>query len=186
LVGEPGVGKTRLAEELMAEARMRGAEILVGRCWEAGGAPAYWPWVQSLRALARETEADELRRQLGPGAPDLTQILTELRERVPELPETAALESEAARFSLFDATAEFLSRASRSRPMVIFLDDLHAGDASSLLLLQFVTRQLGSTRILVLGAYRDVDPIPGRPLTEFLSEVAGESVARSIAVGGLN
>src|SRR5262249_42306704 len=89
-------------------------------------------------------------------------------------------------FSLFDATAEFLSRASRSRPMVIFLDDLHAGDASSLLLLQFVTRQLGSTRILVLGAYRDVDPIPGRPLTEFLSEVAGESVARSIAVGGLN
>jgi DNA-binding SARP family transcriptional activator len=50
LVGEPGIGKSRLAEELIARARDRGARVLVGRCWESGGAPAYWPWVQSLRA----------------------------------------------------------------------------------------------------------------------------------------
>jgi DNA-binding SARP family transcriptional activator len=50
VVGEPGIGKSRLAEELMRRARARGARVLVGRCWEAGGAPAYWPWVQSLRA----------------------------------------------------------------------------------------------------------------------------------------
>src|SRR5262245_3406966 len=186
LAGEPGVGKTRLAEELMAEARARGAETLIGRCWEAGGAPAYWPWVQSLRTLVREMDGKELRRHLGPGASDLTQIFPELRERFPELVEPPALESEAARFSLFDAMAEFLGSASGARPIVLFLDDLHAADASSLLLLQFVSRELGSTRILVLGAYRDVDPIPGETLAEFLSSVVGEPVTHSLPVGGLS
>jgi hypothetical protein len=49
LSGEPGIGKSRLAEELNARARERGAEVLVGRCWEAGGAPAFWPWNTALR-----------------------------------------------------------------------------------------------------------------------------------------
>src|SRR5689334_1451973 len=71
LVGEPGIGKSRLMEELVAAARARGARVLVGRCWEAGGAPAYWPWVQSLRTYVRETDAESLRRHLGAGVSDL-------------------------------------------------------------------------------------------------------------------
>ncbi|HLM37637.1 MAG TPA: BTAD domain-containing putative transcriptional regulator, partial [Gaiellaceae bacterium] len=58
LVGEPGIGKSRLAEELIVQARVRGALVLVGRCWEAGGAPAYWPWVQSLRSYVRNCEPE--------------------------------------------------------------------------------------------------------------------------------
>ena len=50
IAGEPGIGKSRLAEELSAHARARGARVLVGRCWEAGGAPAYWPWIEALGA----------------------------------------------------------------------------------------------------------------------------------------
>ena len=69
LEGEPGIGKSRLAEELAAHARARGARVLVGRCWEAGGAPAYWPWTQSLRAYLREGDAAALAVQLGAGAP---------------------------------------------------------------------------------------------------------------------
>ncbi len=56
---------------------------------------------------------------------------------------------------------------------MLFLDDLHAADAASLLLLRFLARQLGSSRMLLLGAYRDVDPLPRQPLTELLAEVAG-------------
>ena len=67
VAGEPGIGKSRLADELIRRARARGARVLVGRCWEAGGAPAYWPWVQSLRAYVRETEPEALRAQLGGG-----------------------------------------------------------------------------------------------------------------------
>ena len=65
VAGEPGIGKSRLVDELMGQARARAARVIVGRCWEAGGAPAYWPWVQSLRTYVRETDPEELRAQLG-------------------------------------------------------------------------------------------------------------------------
>ena len=186
LVGEPGIGKSRLAEELIAHARARGARVLVGRCWEAGGAPAYWPWVQSLRAHVRDSDTVALRSQLGAGAADLAQIVPELRERFPDLPEPLALDSEGARFRLFDATAEFLRNAADGRPIVLVLDDLHAADAPSLLLLRFLARALGSTRLLLLAAYRDIDPVPGRPLTNMQAEVAREPATRRLALGGLS
>ena len=112
--------------------------------------------------------------------------MPELRERYRDLPEIRSLDAEAARFRLFDAAAEFLRRASQSRPLVLFLDDLHAADVPSLLLLRFLARELGSTHILLLGAYRDVDPTPGRALTEMLAEVTRERVARRVSLGGLS
>ena len=186
LSGEPGIGKSRLAEELTAHARARGARVLVGRCWEAGGAPAYWPWVQSLRAYVRESDRDALRTQLGSGAAELAQVLPELRERYPDLPLPSSAEPESVRFRLFDATAEFLRNAAERRPIVLVLDDLHAADAPSLLLLRFLAREVGSTRLLLLGAYRDVDPLPGDPLTAMLAEVAGESAVRRLMLDGLS
>ena len=186
LAGEPGIGKSRLAEELVARAGARGARVLVGRCWEAGGAPAYWPWVQSLRAYVRDSDSAALRSQLGAGAADLAPLLPELRERFPGLPEPPALESEAARFRLFDATAGFLRNASESRPIVLVLDDLHAADSPSLLLLRFLARQLRSSRMLLLGLYRDVDPTPGQELTEMLAEATREPATRRLSLGGLS
>lgn len=186
LVGEPGIGKSRLADEVMRKARARGMRVLAGRCWEAGGAPAYWPWVQSLRGYIREAEPEVLRTQLGTGAAELAQILPELGEILPGLSERAPLDSEGARFRLFDATAEFLTNASANRPIVLMLDDLHAADTPSLLMLRFLARTLGSTHVLLLGAFRDIDPLPGRPLTSMLAEVAREQVTRRLALGGLS
>jgi DNA-binding SARP family transcriptional activator/tetratricopeptide (TPR) repeat protein len=186
LGGEPGIGKSRLAEELIADATARGARILVGRCWEAGGAPAYWPWVQSLRALVRESDDSALRSQLGASAAELAQIIPDLRLRFPDLPEPLALDSEGARFRLFDATAEFLRNASESRPILLVLDDLHAADAPSLLLLQYLARELGASRVVLVAVYRDVDPIPGQPLTEMLAAVIREPVTRRLTLGGLS
>ena len=57
LAGEPGIGKTRTADEVCAEASSRGVRVLWGRCHEGEGAPAYWPWVQAIRAHARESPA---------------------------------------------------------------------------------------------------------------------------------
>jgi DNA-binding SARP family transcriptional activator len=183
--GEPGIGKSRLASELSLRARARGAIVVVGRCWEAGGAPAYWPWVQSLRAYIRDSDSLALRAELGAGAADLAQILPELREILAGVPEPVSLDFEAARFRLFDATAEFLRNASKSHPIMLILDDLHAADTPSLLLLQFLARELGSTRVLLLGAFRDVDPIPGQALSGVLAEVAREPATRRIALAGL-
>jgi DNA-binding SARP family transcriptional activator/tetratricopeptide (TPR) repeat protein len=185
LVGEPGIGKSRLADELISRARARAARVLIGRCWEAGGAPAYWPWVQSLRTYIREVEPEALRAQLGAGAPDLAQLLPELRELFPELPQPLALEAAGARFRLFEAASSFLTNASRARPLVLVLDDLHAADEPSLLLLRFLARGLGESRLLVVGAYRDIDPSPTDPLTTALTELAREPVTRSLALAGL-
>jgi DNA-binding SARP family transcriptional activator len=186
LAGEPGIGKSRLADEVVARARARAARVVVGRCWEAGGAPGYWPWIQALRAYVREADAERLRAELGDGAADLAQLLPELRRRFPDIPDAPAPESEDARFRLFDAVGTFLRNAAGTRPLVVVLDDLHAADPPSLLLLRFLARELESTRVLVLGAYRDVDPVPGPALRELLAEVAREPMSRRIALRGLS
>lgn len=185
LVGEPGIGKSRLAEELIAHARARGGRILVGRCWEAGGAPAYWPWVHSLRPYLRDTDAESLRSQLREGAADVAQLLPELRDLLVDLPSAPPLESEGARFRLFDSMTTFLKSAAADRPLVLVLDDLHAADEPSLLLLRFVARELRESRLLVVGACRDVDPTPTDPLTTALTELAREPVTRTLALDGL-
>jgi DNA-binding SARP family transcriptional activator len=186
--GEPGIGKSRLTDEVIVVAKGLGARVLVGRCWEAGGAPAYWPWVQSLRTYLRESETstvESIESNFAAVATDLAQILPELRRHFPDVPEPAAVESEAARFRLFDATVQLLRNASQTRPMVFVIDDLHAADTPSLLLLQFLARELGSMRMLVLAAYRTVDPQMPQPVRDTLAQVVREPVARRIALSGL-
>src|SRR3984893_12731849 len=51
IYGEPGIGKTRLADELASRVKARGMQVLWGRCWEGDGAPAYWPWIQVIRSF---------------------------------------------------------------------------------------------------------------------------------------
>ncbi len=186
LVGEPGIGKSRLAHELMARARERGAQVIVGRCWEAGGAPAYWPWVQSLRTHVRGAEPDALRAQLGSRGADLAQLLPELRELIEDLPEPQALEAEGARFRLFEAVSSYLRGATKDRPLVLGLDDLHAADEPSLLLLQFVAREIGDSRLLVVCALRDVDPTMRDPLVSTVAELVREPHTTQIALAGLS
>jgi predicted ATPase len=158
VAGEPGIGKSRLAEELSGDARARGARVLWGRCWEAGGAPAYWPWVQAMRAYVRERDPAALRVELDSGALEIVQLLPELHELFDDLPRSPSAQSEGARFRLFDATCRFLCTIAADQPLVIVLDDLHAADAPSLLLLRFLAGQLSDSKLFLVGAYRDLEP----------------------------
>jgi tetratricopeptide (TPR) repeat protein len=182
--GEPGIGKSRLTDELAARARAREARVLWGRCWEAGGAPAYWPWVQSLRSYVRDLDAEALRSQLGRGAADLAQLLPEAVDVTSEASRSVEVDPETARFRLFEAVAGFLRNG--ARPLVLVLDDLHAADTPSLLLLQFVAAELADARILVVGAYRDVDPTLHDPLSSALGELARLPVTRMLPLSGLD
>lgn len=155
LSGEPGAGKTRLAQVVSNEAAAVGFAVYWGRCWEAGGAPPYWPWLQVLRDLFSERDAAGLAADLGPSAVHLSQLVPELRELITEeLPAAGAGDKD--RFALFDAVGTSLRGAARRQPLLLVFDDLHAADATSLLLLQFVARALRSSRALLLGSYRDV------------------------------
>ncbi len=141
--GEPGIGKSRLAEELAGAAVETGAAVLWGRCWEAGGAPPYWPWVQAIRSYAREADAARLRSDLGAGAAEIADVVAEVREQVTDLPPSPPIDDpQTARFRLFDAIAAFLKRVAGTKPLVMVLDDLHWADEGSLRLLEFVSREL--------------------------------------------
>jgi predicted ATPase len=146
--------------------------VLSGHCWESGGAPAYWPWVQCLRVLVRESEPGVLATQLGVGAADLAEIVPELREYGLDLPRPLSADAEGLRFRLFDAVSTLLREEARTKPIVLVLEDLHAADASSLLLLRFVARTLTDSRLLVIATTRSSDRAATEPFAGTLAELA--------------
>jgi len=184
LAGEPGIGKTRLTEELATIARQRATTVLVGRCWEGDGAPAFWPWVQITRAYLQHGDPETLAANLGAGAPAIAQVIPEVRERLPHLPALSEIEPAQARFRFFDSFTLLLKRMATTRPILLVLDDLHWADTPSLLLLQFLARELTDTRVLVVGTYRDTEVDRTHPLSEVLGALARES--QRIALAGLS
>jgi predicted ATPase len=129
LVGEPGIGKTRAAQELADQAQESGAQVWWGRCYEEQGTPPYWPWVQAMRSYVRERDSEELLAEMGAGASNIAEILPEVKEKFPGLPPPPGLNTpESARFRLFDSISTFLKVVSRIQPLVLALDDLHWAD----------------------------------------------------------
>jgi signal transduction histidine kinase/tetratricopeptide (TPR) repeat protein len=183
LSGDAGIGKTRTANELATYASSRGAEVLVGRCYEGGGAPAYWPWIQVLRAYIRGRDLTDLSTLMGPGAADISQIVPELSGRLPEAAEPAVNDPRQARFRLFDSITSLLRNAAAARPLVIVLDDLQSADTPSLLLLEFLAGSLGGCRLLIVGTHR-LGLSPGHPLEKTLVGLRGEA-ATTIVLPGL-
>jgi tetratricopeptide (TPR) repeat protein len=157
VTGDAGIGKTRLVETCAADAERAGAAVAWGRCWEAGGAPAYWPWIEALRAL----DADVA----GLGEP------------------TAGADGED-RFALFDRVAQVLLRAAAERPLVIVLEDLHAADPTSLLLLELLAPRLRAAALLVLATYRVADPGTDRAVERLLAGLSRRG--DQVALGGLD
>ncbi len=186
LSGDPGIGKTRTAEQLATYARVRGARVYWGRCQESEGQPPYWPWSEALRSYVLDADPVGLRWELGSRAADVAQIVPEVAERLGDLGEPPDMETEQARFRLFDSFATFLGGASSARPLVIVLDDLHWADEPSLLLLRFVARRLAGTGLLLIGTYRDVELGRHHPLADTLGDLAGVEGALRVALRGLD
>jgi AAA ATPase domain len=186
LSGEPGIGKTRTAQELATYVKARGSQVTWGRCYQYGGAPVFWPWVQILRAGVEAVDADALRAALGSAAPDVAQLLPQLRQRLPDLRPAVGLHSAEARFRLFEGVARFLVEMAREAPLVIILDDLQGADEPSLRLLQFLVRELRDAPILLAGAFRDVALSCEHPFTATLAELLREPNVQQLALNGLS
>jgi tetratricopeptide (TPR) repeat protein len=185
IAGEPGIGKTRLAECVAASAAGRGATVIWGRCWEGEGAPAFWPWVQVIRTHLRQCDVGTVAGWLGAGGPQVAQVVPEVRELLPDLPAAPPLDSEQARFRLYDACCTFLTSAAADAPLGLVLDDLHWADKSSLLLLQFLVREIAEARLFLLGTYRDVEVSRGHPLGDVLPRLRRERTVDRILLRGL-
>jgi DNA-binding CsgD family transcriptional regulator len=128
--GEPGIGKTRLAQELAGIALAGGTAVAWGRCGEAEGAPAFWPWRQVLRSLGVE----------------------------PDTVFGGDIESPEDRFRVFDDVTEAVRGAATKSGLVVILDDVHSGDESSLLVLRHLAEHIADARLLVFAAFRDSEP----------------------------
>ena len=185
LVGEPGIGKTRASEELATYARVSGARVYWGRCREDEGAPAFWPWVQAIRAIVRDSDPVALAWQMGGGAADIAQLVPEVAEKL-EIEPAPGGESEEARFQLFDSVTSYLVAVARDRPLVIVLDDLHWADEPTLLLLRFAARELADSGLLLVGTYRDVELGRHHPLARVLGELSSIEGSGKIVLRGLS
>jgi DNA-binding SARP family transcriptional activator/tetratricopeptide (TPR) repeat protein len=183
IAGEPGIGKSRLAEALVARAGELGGRALVGRCWEAGGAPAFWPWIQAVRPCLRDKDPDTVRSWVGRGGSELAAMLPELRDVLPDLPAADASSPSGARFRLFESFASFLRNAASAEPLALVLDDLHAADAPSVLLLRFVAEELAGAPVLIIGCYRDTEV--GAELAEALPELTRSAAVERVSLIGL-
>ena len=186
LAGEPGIGKTRLAEEFVARATSAGARVAWGGSNEGEGAPAFWPWIQVLRAVLDQDDQPApseggWRRLLTPLVPE-----TITGPDAPDAPDAPPpLDAETARFRLYQAVVDGLTSVSRRRPLVVVLDDLHWADAGSLALCEFVAARLHGTRLLVVGTYRPAELSPGHPLATTLGALARQPDLERINLGGL-
>jgi ATP/maltotriose-dependent transcriptional regulator MalT len=185
LGGEPGIGKTRTTEELVAMARTLGCQVHWSACDEWEGAPAYWPWTQVIRSIVRGRDAGSVGRLLGSDGSDITQIVPELgaRQAAPALQPIG--NEEAARFRLFDAVARLLATVAGEAPIVVVVDDLHWADTPSLLLLQFVAQRLREVPLLILGTHRLGAVGREHPLAETLGELTRVQGSVRVILDGL-
>jgi tetratricopeptide (TPR) repeat protein len=180
--GEPGIGKTRLTEELLAEAGRRGATGRVGHCYEMQGSPPYIPFVETLEYTARVVPPAALRRLLGDDAPEVTRLMPELRRMFTDIPQPIELPAEQQRRYFFNAYRAFVERATRLAPLVVVLEDLHWADEPTLQLLLHLAQSVASMPLLLIGTYRDVELEVTRPFAKVLETLLRQRLAARLAL----
>ena len=186
ICGEPGIGKTRCAEEFARCAEDHGALVLWGRCYEQPGAPPYWPWVQILREYADSNSDDELRIAVGRSSEVVARLVPEIGDRIGASDNGTAADLTDNRFRLFDSVARILVRAASTVPLVLILDDVHWADGSSLALFEFLAHEVARQRCLVVCTYRDVEVTRKSPLLATLGELTRSGCAERIRLVGLD
>jgi len=199
LSGEPGIGKTRLAEEFATEATAAGVRVLWGRCHEAEGRPPYWPWAQLVRAAAAsgaragQSESPASRAvddavaayAADPDAAPLIELIPELRSFQAGRPaEAPGADAATARFRVFQAFTSLLRRLAAAGPCLLILDDVHWADLPSLRILEFLAHELPDAPIAVVVTFREVE-VRQSPVVSDLVGRLGRRGAR-LALGGLS
>jgi tetratricopeptide (TPR) repeat protein/energy-coupling factor transporter ATP-binding protein EcfA2 len=174
ITGEPGIGKTRLVEELGAVASTQGARVLVGRGHETEQILPFRPWIDALRS-GRALDA-------AGAASDRT----ELARLFPELaaPETHPSMTMEGRVRLFESVDALIAALAVQQPLLIVLEDLQWADDMTLRLLAFVVRRLGERPVLLVGTAREEEL--SETLASFVAELRAVSNVEPMPLGGLS
>jgi tetratricopeptide (TPR) repeat protein/transcriptional regulator with XRE-family HTH domain len=178
LVGEPGIGKTRLAQEAALLALARHFCVLTGRCYEPQEGVAYYPFLEALAEafpLAQESS-------ISPGAERWQEVARLLPDQPASAPTPTAVNDSAAQQRLYWQVSDLLGTLSERDPVVLLLDDLQWADRASLELLQYLARHLRERPILLVGTAREVESQRQRPLVEALSDLRREELLERVAI----
>ena len=185
LSGEPGVGKTRLAQDLVAHAQKSGATLLRGGCYEYEATTPYLPFVEAFREWTHRHGPEQLRRALGATAPEIAKFAPEIELKLGTLAPNPPLSPSEDRMRLFDNAARFLQSLAAERGLLVFIDDVHWADQGTLSLLHYLLRHLRNDRVLFLVAYREIELDRTHPLASALVEWNRERLGTRIALGRL-
>jgi tetratricopeptide (TPR) repeat protein len=173
--GEPGIGKTRLVEELAAVATARGMAVLWGRAFEGGAAPAFWPWLPPLRALVAQPPAG---LDIGP---ELRALASSTGANG-----TAGPTSDRSRYQLFDAVTALVRGSAAERPVLVVLDDIQWADLASLELLAYLSGQLVDSPVLLACTVRQLEVGRNDAVVEALASLSRVPATRRILLRGLS
>jgi len=185
VVGEPGIGKTSLCEQLATYVAVRGGRALVGHCYEEGSLSLpYLPFVEAMRSYVLAREPDDLRKDLGSGAAEVARLISEIRDRL-QVELRPAGDPEDDRWRLLQAVSGFLHNASTVQPLLLVLEDLHDADRGTIELLLHVSRNLQGARLLIVGSYRDVEVDRSHPLSGALAELRRSGSFLRVPLRGL-
>jgi tetratricopeptide (TPR) repeat protein/ribosomal protein L40E len=186
VMGEPGIGKTALCEQLSTYVTLRGGRTLVGHCYEEGSLSLpYLAFVEAMRSYVLSRETKDLREELGTGATDVARIVSEIREKLKVKPRPQK-DPEEERYRLMQAVTSFLTNAASVQPLLIVLEDLHDADKGTLDMLTHVSRHLSGTRLLIVGTYRDIEVDRSHPLSAALAELRRVATYNRVILRGLN
>ena len=184
--GQPGVGKTRLLEELAAMAGASGMTVLAGHCSEHDEAVPYLPFVEIIeRCVEKASDLDHLRMMLRDEGPELAKLLPKLKRILLDLPPPLELPPEQARRHLFNCFCDFVARLAKERPTLLILEDFHWADDSTRSLLGHLTQRLSEVPLLVAITYRDAEFNITGQLAKTLEDLLRGRLAMAIRLGGL-
>lgn len=171
LAGEPGIGKTRLLEELLATAQSQGAATLALRAYEGESALAYGPWLAGLRVRLAEPVAPHLAAVPEYALSEAARLLPELNIRMPGLPPAPPLDSPGAQERFLEGLSRVvLALVSGPAPGILAIDDAHWADEASLDLFTYLVRRLRESQLLVVAALRRGETAAGDRVERLVSE----------------
>ena len=181
LVGEPGVGKTRLAQEVSLVAREHGFLIITGRCYAPQETVPYFPFLEAL-SRAYSSGSAAVRAALPAHWPQVSRLLPERSIGLSPVAEGPATGSAEDQQHLFWQVSGFLQAMASERPLAVILDDLQWMDGASLALLLHLVRHSRESSILLLGTYRDIEVTPVHPLAKGLRDLGREHLMERLEV----
>lgn len=191
VVGEAGIGKTRLVREFRRYAESKGFHFSAGSSYEEEGIVPYSPWIDVIRSTLKKMPASVFQTTPPWVVTEVSRLVPDILAEVKETGLRAWLQgpspmsaitpsTDQERIRLFQAITEFLINAAKDRGVVIFLDDISWADHASLQLFHYVARRVHDQKLILVGAYRDVELPEEHPLARITLDLSRQRIAHQI------